>query len=102
MGCPPTTVCEVLNISAQRNEKVKKKSHNFSRNKNAGGGKEEENTLFLFIFRNSISVPTFFFNLQLMLAIRMKQHLDLKTLQLCHLEKVKQFSKHFCPICFSN
>ena len=32
----------------------------------------------------------------------MKQHLDLKTLKLCHLEKVKQFSKHFCPIFFSN
>lgn len=32
----------------------------------------------------------------------MKQHLDLKTLKLCHLEKVKQFSKHFRPIFFSN
>lgn len=32
----------------------------------------------------------------------MKQHLDLKTLKLCHLEKVKQFSKHFHLIFFSN
>jgi len=59
MGCPPTRICEVLNIPVQRNEKVKK-SHNFPKNKNTGGGKEEENILFLFIFRNFISVPTFF------------------------------------------
>lgn len=59
MGCPPTTICEVLNIPVQRNKKVKK-SHNFPRNKNDGGGKEEENILFLFIFRNFILVPTFF------------------------------------------
>lgn len=32
----------------------------------------------------------------------MKQHVDLQTLKLCHLETVKQFSKHFCPILFSN
>lgn len=37
-----------------------------------------------------------------MLAIKTKQHLDLKTLKLCHLEKVKQFSKHFHLIFFSN
>lgn len=37
-----------------------------------------------------------------MLTIQMKKHLDLKTLKLCHLEKVKQFSKHFLPIFFSN
>lgn len=66
-------------------------------------GEEKRKRTFCFYSFSGISVQfQHFFNLQLMLTIRMKQHLDPKTLKLCHLEKVKRFSKHFHPIFFSN
>lgn len=63
MGCPPTTICGVLNIPVQRHEKVKKEKNNpqnFHKNKNTGGGKKQENILYLLMFRNFILLSTFF------------------------------------------